>query len=208
MEKVNSSLRIAIFGGSQGVGKHCILLALNRGHIVTILVRDESKIKDISHQNLKVINGNVRNYEKVLETVNNQDVIVNSLGGWDDVCSKGTELIVRAMKEKNVRRIITCTSLGVGDSYPNCSLFTKLFIWMVIKKPIADKNIQEKILFDSGLDVIIVRPGGLTNNNPKGVFQSENVSGGRIPRADVADFMLQQLYSDQYLGKAVSIVSP
>ena len=193
------SLNIGIFGGSQGVGKHCVKLAIEKGHKVTVLVRDENKIKEFSsNQTINIIKGDVRNYDKVLETVSNQDVIINSLGGWDDVCSKGTEVIVKAMKEKNVKRIITCTSLGVGDSYPNCSIFTKFFIWLVIKKPISDKNIQEKILFDSGLDIIIVRPGGLTNSNPKGVFQTENVTGGRIPRADVADFILQQLFSDKY----------
>lgn len=42
---------------------------------------------------------------------------MNSLGGWDDVCSVGTKVIIDSMKKFNVKRIITCSSLGAGDSY-------------------------------------------------------------------------------------------
>ena len=55
---------------------------------------------------------------------NGQEIIINSLGSsvlnggaGGDICSKGTEVILKAMKNENVKRIITCSSLGVGDSY-------------------------------------------------------------------------------------------
>lgn len=81
--------------------------------------------------------------EKVDQVVKGQDVIINSLGGWDKVCSEGTKIIVESMKKNGVKKIITCTSLGVGDSYKQCNFFTKAFINLVIRKPIADKCIQE-----------------------------------------------------------------
>lgn len=40
------------------------------------------------------------------------------------------------------------------------------------------------------MDSIIVKPGGLTNKESVGTFKTENVSGGMIPRVDVAIFML------------------
>lgn len=208
MDSIKRALNIGVFGGSQGVGKHCITQALDMGHNITVLARDVTKLSDIEgNPKLKIVQGDVLNPDKVKEVVEGQNVIINSLGGWDDVASKGTQVIINAMKEKNVKRIITCSSLGVGDSYNECSFVTKAFIWAIISKPIADKNIQEKYLFESGLDSIIVRPGGLTDNPPKGLFKTQGVSGGRIPRADVAAFMLKQLQSNEYLGKAVSLVS-
>lgn len=66
---------------------------------------------------------------------------MNSLGGWDDVCSFGTKVIIESMKKYNVKKIITCSSLGVGDSYKECSFLTKVFVNLVIRKPIADKCI-------------------------------------------------------------------
>ncbi len=52
-----------------------------------------------------------------------QDIIINSLGATtlkgvgSDLCSKGTEIIIKSMKLNSIKRIITCSSLGVGDSY-------------------------------------------------------------------------------------------
>ena len=111
------------------------------------------------------------------------------------------------MKQYNKKRIITCSSLGVGSSYNDCSYLVRFFIYMIISKPIADKNIQEELLFNSGLDFIIVRPADLTDKASYCTFETENVSGGRIPRFDVTTFMLRQIYSDEYLGKAVSLTS-
>jgi putative NADH-flavin reductase len=212
MQKTN--LNIGIFGGTQGVGKHCVSQALGQGHSVTVLARDEAKIADLKGKGkLRVVKGDVLNQDNVNEVVKGQDVVINALGSrvlkgaGIDICSVGTKNIIASMKNLGVRRIITCTSLGVGDSYPTCSLFTKFFFWAIIKRAIADKDIQERYLFESGLDNIIVRPGGLTDNPARGLFKTQNVTGGRIPRADVATFMLKQLQSDEFLGKAVSLVS-
>lgn len=208
MDSIKKVLNIGVFGGSQGVGKLCISQALDQGHKITVLARDISKLSDlVGNPNLKIIQGDVMNEEKVKEVVQNQNVIINSLGGLDDIASKGTKVIIDAMKEKNIKRIITCTSLGVGDSYNDCSFLTKTFIWGFISKPIADKNIQEKLLFESGLENIIVRPARLMNEPAKGTFKTQGVSSGSIPRADVAAFMLKQLESNEYLGKAVSLAS-
>lgn len=49
---------IAIFGGTNGVGKECLKKALNDGYNVTVLARNPSKIANITHQNLKIIEGN------------------------------------------------------------------------------------------------------------------------------------------------------
>lgn len=45
------------------------------------------------------------------------------------------------MNENNVKRIITCTSLGVGESYKDCNWSTKMVVNTFLKKIIADKNI-------------------------------------------------------------------
>jgi putative NADH-flavin reductase len=199
---------IALFGGSQGVGKECIKQALTQGHKIITLARDPKKLQDISkNENLIIIQGDIFDQEKVNEVISKSEIVINSLGGMNDVCSKGTEKIIKSMKQYNQRRIITCSSLGVGSSYNDCSYLVRFFIYLIISKPIADKNIQEDLLFKSGLDFITVRPAGLTNGASIGTFKTENVSGGRIPRCDVATFMLKQIYSNDYLGKAVSLSS-
>jgi len=208
MNSEKKILNIGVFGGTQGVGKLCVIKALELGHKITVLARNPSKLSEISeHLNLQIIEGDVLNPEKVKLIVENSNVILNTIGGEDNISSKGTQIIIDAMKEKNIKRIITCSSLGVGESYNDCSFMTKTIIWGFLSKYIEDKNIMEKSLFESELDSIIVRPARLMNESAKGIFITENVSGGSIPREDVAVFMLQQLESNKYLGKAVSLAS-
>ena len=145
--------------------------------------------------------------DKVDQVVSKSEVILNSLGGVGDVCSKGTDSIIFSMKRFNIKRIITCSSLGVGDSYKDCSFMTKCIIYCFISKPIADKNMQEDLINDSGLDFITVRPPRLMDGPSVGTFKTENVHGGKIPRCDVATFMLRQINSNEFLGKSVSLAS-
>jgi hypothetical protein len=72
--------------------------------------------------------------------------------------------------------------MGVGASYADLNWFGKFFVNTVIKKPIADKTIQEQLIEDElkQIDWTIVRPGGLTNGKPLGIYRAgEGISGGR-----------------------------
>ena len=110
------------------------------------------------------------------------------------------------MKKNGVKKIITCSSLGTGDSYSQCSLFTKFFIWAIISKPIADKVIQEEMIRKSGFDFVIIRPSGLVDKPYSGKFKvGFDVSGGRVARADVANWMVQQIIGNEWVGKCPSM---
>ena len=73
-----------------------------------------------------------------------------------------------------------------------------------------DKTRQERIIAESDLEWVIVRPGALTNGDRRGRFKHGRDIGSwlrtvRISRADVATFMLSQLASDTYLGAAPGV---
>jgi uncharacterized protein YbjT (DUF2867 family) len=61
----------------------------------------------------------------------------------------------------------------------------------------------------TGLEWLIVRQAMLTNGPATGRFakgaSSTGLPEGKVARADVADFLLQQLTDDSNLGRAVSI---
>jgi uncharacterized protein YbjT (DUF2867 family) len=73
-----------------------------------------------------------------------------------------------------------------------------------------DKARQERLIAASDADWILVRPGTLTNGAKRGKYRhgasvGNYLWGGRIARADVADFMLNQLESDEYLRRAPGV---
>ena len=74
-----------------------------------------------------------------------------------------------------------------------------------------DRDLQEAIISASGLAWIIVRPTVLNDKPATGRVSATvdlaNVRGGSISRADVAGFVLDQLTSEQWVGKAPLITA-
>jgi putative NADH-flavin reductase len=73
-----------------------------------------------------------------------------------------------------------------------------------------DKAKQERLIKESSLDWVIVRPAQLTNGRKRGVYRHGNKIGNYIitrwiSRADVADFMLKQLTDNAYLRQTPGV---
>jgi uncharacterized protein YbjT (DUF2867 family) len=72
-----------------------------------------------------------------------------------------------------------------------------------------DKARQEAVLRESDLRWTIVRPAQLTNGPATGRYRVFTDLTGtvatRISRADVAEFLVRQVASDEYQGKALVI---
>lgn len=117
-------MKLGIFGGTRGVGYETVTQALEQGHSVTVLARDPSALDNIAEKShLTIVQGSVLDRPAVDQVVKGQDVIINSLGnrGFSGpaltVCSEGTPVILDAMKTHQIKRVITVTSFGAGDSW-------------------------------------------------------------------------------------------
>jgi uncharacterized protein YbjT (DUF2867 family) len=77
---------------------------------------------------------------------------------------------------------------------------------LLLKKVYADKDRQEAIVRDSGLDWILVRPSVLNDKPGRGSVRAladlSGFQGGGISRADVATFVLDQLHADAWLHRS------
>jgi uncharacterized protein YbjT (DUF2867 family) len=71
----------------------------------------------------------------------------------------------------------------------------------------ADKDVQERIIRESNLDLdwVIARPVGLTNGRETGAYKvlvnPKDWRSGFISRADVAEFLVKQIDHDTFLKK-------
>jgi len=204
--------RILIIGATGGTGSEVLKLALERGYDVTVLVRDPARLRD-GPAGLTVLRGDVMDPAAVDAAVRGQDAVVSALGhtqflGPSRILSEGTRNLVHAMQAHGVRRLVCETSLGIGDSAGRMGVYYTLFtIPVILPFYYWDKTRQERIVAASDLDWVIVRPAALTNAAKRGVRRAGAGVGGLllthgIPRADVAEFMLDQLTSDTYLRQA------
>lgn len=207
--------RILIVGATGGTGRQLVAQALDRGYAVTALVRDPSRLQ-IKHPQLTVIQGDVLDYASIEAAMRGQEAVLSALGHKryfypTRILSEGTRNILRAMKTHGVPRVVCETSLGIGDSAGRMGLYYTLFVIPVILPfYFWDKTRQERMIAGSNVEWVIVRPGVLTNGDKRGRFRHGRNVGSflwtvRISRADVAEFMLNQLASDTYLRSAPGV---
>jgi putative NADH-flavin reductase len=204
-------MKIAIFGASGRTGILTVYQALGKGHQVTAFARKSSSVT-IQHKNIQVIQGDILEYDKVKQAIEGQDVVISALGVESrkptTVLSEGTRNILKAMEECKVNRIICMSSAGVLGNDAGF-LFGKIIMPLFLKQIFLDKVRQMKLIMDTNFEWVIVRPAGLTDAPKTGKYK---ISMGppvsrRIPRADVADFMLKLMTDKQYDHKLPAISS-
>jgi uncharacterized protein YbjT (DUF2867 family) len=207
--------RVLIVGATGGTGRMLVAQALERGYVVTALARRPAALT-IEHSRLQVIQGDVLHEASIDAAVRGQDAVLSALGhkrylGPTRILSHGTGNLLRAMKSHGVQRFVCETSLGIGNSAGRMGLYYTFFVIpVVLPFYFWDKTRQERLIAASGLDWVIVRPGVLTNRPKRGRYRHGAHVGSffwtvRVSRADVADFMLNQLTDNTYLRTAPGV---
>lgn len=171
---------IAVVGASGLTASECVYQILQNGDNCVGLTRNPANLKipkgsgganadkPLTDPKLTMIAGDVTkkaDVDKIFEQ--KIDGVVVALGGktsevGETMLTDGTKNVIAAMKENGVKRLVVVTSIGAGDSENQAPFFFKVLMWTAMKKIFADKNNQEKVVQDSGLEYCIVRPGGLT----------------------------------------------
>ena len=116
--------RVLIIGASRGIGLETVKAALEAGYSVRALARSARRIP-VSHPKLEKIAGDALEVATVKRALTGVDAVAQSLGvsaGPEIILestrlfSKATQVLVTAMQEARVKRLICVTGLGAGDS--------------------------------------------------------------------------------------------
>jgi putative NADH-flavin reductase len=203
-------MKIAIFGATGRTGLLTVYQALDKGHIVTAFARNPAKLA-ITHANIRVIQGDILDYSKVKAAVEGQDAVISVLGVESrkptTVLSEGTKNILQAMSEYHVDRFICMSSAGILGNDAGF-IFGKIIIPLLLREVFKDKIRQMKIIQDSSVDWVIIRPTGLTDSPKTGKYKilPDAPESRTVPRADVADFMLK-LLTDKHYDRQMPAIS-
>jgi putative NADH-flavin reductase len=207
-------MNMVIFGASGGVGRCLIEQALAQNHHVTAAVRNPAAV-NIIHEKLRVMSCDVFNAASVSQAIAEQDVVFCTLGTDSEapttLYSAGAQNIVQGMQAHQVRRLIFLSNFGVlSEKAQDFSGAVLLFlIKRFIPHTLADHRRALEKIREHAPEWIVVRPLPLTNGAWQGRYRIAvdglPAKGMRIARADVADFMLQQATSDDYLYQVPAI---
>jgi len=212
---------IAVFGATGGTGRAVIHDLLAAGHSVTALIRDPAKLA--AAPGLTVLQGDATNSADVARAVPGHDAVVVSLGNSQspfgalfgarrttprDICEAGTRVIVGAMRDASVARLVVVTAFGVGDTRDRAPLVAKIFFTLLLREQMADKEKQEAVVKASGLDWTLIQPVGLSDALASGhpvVGTPGPMGKQRVSRADVAAVVVQAVTQGTYLRQTVTV---
>ena len=206
-------MKIAVIGATRGIGLAMVQAALADGHEVAALARIPDNMP-ITHKCLHVIAGDALERNAIAKVVKGQDVVCVCLGTAKvtqpiNLFSRCAENLVKVLKPEQL--LIAVTGLGAGDSKGHCGfLYDHVFLPIVLRRIYDDKDRQESIIRGNLTRWIIIRPGFLNDGPRTGHYRTltnlQGIHGGRISRTDVADFMLLQAKSPQFIGQTPMLI--
>jgi uncharacterized protein YbjT (DUF2867 family) len=212
--------KILVIGASRGIGLETVRTALRVGRSVRALARSAAAIP-IEDAALDKVSGDALDRDTVRDALQDVDVVIQTLGvdfspqlilEGTRLFSESTRILVDAMKVAGVKRLITVTGLGAGDSRGHGGLvYDAILLPLLLKRVYDDKDVQEWIVRSSGLEWTIVRPGMLTNGPATDQYRvltaSKDWRFGVISRADVANFLVRLTNDRALIGTTPLLIS-
>ena len=210
---------VLIIGASRGIGLETVKAALEAGHSVRALARSARGIR-LDHPRLEKMVGDALEMTAVKRALTGIDAVTQSLGvsGGPEIIfeptrlfSKATRVLVTAMQEARVKRLICVTGFGAGDSRGSGGFLYNVALHLLLGRIYDDKDVQEHIVRRSKLDWVIVRPVILTSGPKTHAYRAlvdpRDWTCGFISRTDVADFLVKQINNDAFLHKTPVLTS-
>ncbi|SDE97080.1 NAD(P)H-binding protein [Rhodospira trueperi] len=200
--------RLLLFGGTRGTGLEVARLARERDWEVFALARPTSSLEGLMDLGCTVVVGDALEETHVagmLRVHGTGAAVVCTLGGGPVGASAdhaGTANVVNGMVAMGLRRLVLVSSLGAGDS----RAFASDRLLAAIGAVLEEKTRAEEHARAAGLDLTIIRPGGLLAQpaNGQGVLFDDARVHGRIGRADLAALILLCLETPGSIDRTLS----
>jgi putative NADH-flavin reductase len=205
-------MRLLIIGATGGTGLQMTSQAVSRGHSVTAFVRSPQKLGSLRHR-VVVREGDPRRVADLEALLPGHDAVISALGppgvGPTTILRAAAESTAAAMQTAGVRRLLVVSAAVLFD---DLGLAGKILRRTLLRNVGDDSIEMERIVVASALDWTIARPPRLTNGP---LTRRYDVANGHLPgqsgafasisRADVADFVLDELQHNAHVHQIVGI---
>lgn len=205
-------LRLALLGGTGGIGGHVLSWAADAGHPVHVLARDAAAVP--RRPGVTVTEGDATDPDAVSATVASADAVLSALGPrgarTPHLLAAAAAAVTQAMAKTGTHRLISVSAAGAFiKEDPDSGRLVKVVLPRIFAKPFADVRAMEQVVRASSLDWTLVRPTRLVNTPARGEYRIRPdyppPGLSRIARADVAQFMIRVLTEGSYLRQSPAI---
>lgn len=199
-------MRVLVIGSSKGTGRLVVDRLVDAGHEVRAMVRDPDQAPELSEAGAEVVEGDLEG--ELAPAFEGVEAVMFCAGSGSKTGPDATLRVdlhgaVRSVDEAvaaGARRYVMLSSIGASDPTSQDGAPSHY---------LAAKHAADRILLASGLDATIVRPGGLTYDEPTGrvkIGVPRLGERGRIPRADVAALMVACLDEPGTAGAVFEVI--
>lgn len=203
-------MRVIIFGATGKTGRHAIRSALDAGHEATAFGRSAGSLS--AEAGLTLAQGDVFDAEFVSDAVAGHDAVIVCLGSTSlkdqTTLTHGTQNIVDAVDHHGVDRLVVVSAAGVGESWAQIPISSKLMFKTMLRHVFADHRSQEEVVRRSKANWTIIRAAVLSDKlERRSVTASNAAATKRIHRAALAGFLIDQLNDNAYSRQAIAVMS-
>jgi putative NADH-flavin reductase len=206
-------MRVTVFGAGGRTGRLLVDRALAHGHQVTAVTRPPAAPDE--RPRLCLRQGDLLDPATIGAAIDGSDIVLSTIAPplhrhlvrSTSLYSHGVRNLIRVMRTQHVDRLVTVSSAGVLDGDPSHPPLYRMVLKPVLfdRALYRDMRVMERAVEDSGLRWVIVRASGLTNGAATGRYRVElgrlPDQGSRLSRADLADFLLDLIEQDTYVGE-------
>ena len=203
-------MNVIIFGATGGIGKCSVRHALDKGYHVTAYVRNKKKMT-IQDNKLTIVQGEIFDYNKVKHALADQDAVIWCVGipmknkQVKFESQKGHEILLKAMKEQGVKRLIDWGTPSVAFDKDKKSFITVvpgIMAGIMFGKAKEEMITIGQMLKESDLDWTMVRfmmPQNTPYTGKVKVGFGDVKMKFAISREDIGAFMVDQVENKKYI---------
>lgn len=208
MREKFSSMKIAVVAAGGRSGRALVTEALKTDYKVRAGVRSNSFFEP--NKNLTIVKCDANNKQDVVKLINGCDAVISLIGhvkgSTTDIQTRAAELLVEAMREQKISRLISLTGTGVrtpGDKITLLDRLLNLGVLVIDPARVKDGNNHFEIIKNSGLDWTVIRVLKLQNTKPKRYRLSVNgPSKLVVSRGEVAKAIMKLLKTNKYIRQS------
>ncbi len=204
-------MKIALLGATGRTGRHVLTTALERGHGITVLVRDADRLPKAVADDVTTVVGDSTDPSALTALLADTQGVISALGPTSkepDLHANTARELVAIMRASGPNRFVGVSGAGMNVPGDQKSRRDRIISWLINTvggDVVKDKPAEYNIWAASGMDWTLVRPPRLMDGPATGRLEHHahrSPSSTQITRADLATFLVDILENATYVSAA------
>jgi uncharacterized protein len=207
-------MNVVLYGATGMIGTRTLKELVSRGHNVTAIVRDPSKVPP--QPSVKVVQGDIFDSKQVATQVKGADAVISAYGpgqGAVDALLKATHSLIAGLKEAGVKRLIFVGGAGSLYVAPGVDVIDSGNLPEVYKEIAIAHREAWKLLRETDLDwtyfspAAFIEPGERTGKFRVGAdwLLMDEKGNSRISAEDYSIALVDELENPKHIKQKFTV---